>query len=95
MGTYHLFRLSIDDILLNERGASHAVDEAEYLITFGKGKIVQALLGSRTREVLDARLDQLSTYGLLRDAGVSYLNELFRELQSAGLLVRSRQLPKG
>ncbi len=57
---------------------------------FGKGKIVQALLGSRTREVLDARLDQLSTYGLLRDLGVSYLNELFRELQSAGLIVQNR-----
>ena len=42
--------------------------------------------------MLDARLDQLSTYGLLRDAGVSYLNELFRELQSAGLLVQNRQV---
>ena len=57
---------------------------------FGKGKIVLALLGSRTREVLDARLDQLSTYGLLHDSGVSYLNELFRELQSAGLIVQNR-----
>ena len=39
---------------------------------FGRGKIVEALLGSRTKAVLDARLDQLSTYGLLRDLGVSY-----------------------
>ena len=59
---------------------------------FGKGKIVQALLGSRTKEVLDARLDQLSTYGLLRESGVSYLNELFRELQSAGLLMQNRHV---
>ena len=59
---------------------------------FGKGKIVQALLGSRTREVLDARLDQLSTYGLLRDLGVSFLNELFRELQSAGLILQNRHV---
>ena len=59
---------------------------------FGKGKIVQALLGSRTREVLDARLDQLSTYGLLRDLGVSYLNELFRELQSVGLISQNRHV---
>ncbi len=57
---------------------------------FGRGKIVEALLGSRTKAVLDARLDQLSTYGLLRDLGVSYLNELFRELQSAGLIVQNR-----
>ncbi len=34
----------------------------------------------------------VSTYGLLRDAGVSYLNELFRELQAAGLIVQNRQV---
>lgn len=56
---------------------------------YGRGRIVQALLGSRTRPVLDARLDQLSTYGLLRDEGISYLNELFREMQAAGLLMQN------
>ena len=56
----------------------------------GQGRIVQALLGSRTRTVLDARLDQLSTYGLLREEGSSYLNALFRELQAAGLLEQNR-----
>ena len=56
---------------------------------FGRGRIVQALLGSRTRPVLDARLDQLSTYGLLKDEGTSYLNELFREMQAAGLLMQN------
>ncbi len=56
---------------------------------YGRGRIVQALLGSRTRPVLDARLDQLSTYGLLKDEGISYLNELFRELQGAGLLMQN------
>ena len=57
---------------------------------FGKGRIVQALLGSRTRAVLDARLDELSTYGLLRELGISYVNALFREMQSAGLLTQTR-----
>jgi ATP-dependent DNA helicase RecQ len=57
---------------------------------FGKGRIVQALLGSRTRAVLDARLDELSTYGLLREQGVSYANELFREMQNVGLLTQTR-----
>ena len=56
---------------------------------FGRGRITEALLGSRTRAVLDARLDQLSTYGLLRDEGKSYLNEIFRELQAAGLLMQN------
>ena len=62
---------------------------------FGRGKIVQALLGSRTRPVLDARLDQLSTYGLLREEGTSYLNELFREMQDAGWLMQNTLLGFG
>jgi ATP-dependent DNA helicase RecQ len=57
---------------------------------FGKGRIVQALLGSRTRAVLDARLDELSTYGLLREQGSSYVNELFQEMQNVGLLTQTR-----
>ena len=56
---------------------------------FGRGRIVEALRGSRTRPVLDARLDQLSTYGLLKDEETSYLNELFREMQGAGLLMQN------
>lgn len=59
---------------------------------FGKGRIVQTLLGSRSREVIDASLDQLSTYGLLREEGISYLNELFRELQASGLVLQSRHV---
>ena len=62
---------------------------------FGRGRIVQALLGSRTRPVLDARLDQLSTYGLLRDEGISYLNELFREMLEGNLLMQNRLLGFG
>ena len=56
---------------------------------FGRGKIVEALRGSKTRPVLDARLDQLSTYGLLKDEETSYLNELFREMQAAGWLMQN------
>ena len=56
---------------------------------FGRGKIVEALRGSRTKPVLDARLDQLSTYGLLKDEETSYLNEIFREMQAAGLLMQN------
>lgn len=58
---------------------------------YGRGRIVQALLGSRSREILDARLDQLSTHGLLHDEGTSYVNELFRELEQAGMLTLTRQ----
>ncbi len=54
---------------------------------FGRGRIVQTLVGSRSREIIDARLDQLSTYGLLKAEGVAYSNQLLRELQDSGLLV--------
>lgn len=56
---------------------------------FGQGKIVQMLVGSRSREVLAARLDELSTYGILKELGAGYVTELFRELMQAGFLVKS------
>ena len=54
---------------------------------FGKGRIVNMLVGSRSREVLSARLDRLSTYGLLKEEGSAYVFSLLAELQKAGLLV--------
>ena len=56
---------------------------------FGRGRIVQTLVGSRSREIIQARLDQLSTYGLLQSEGVAYLNHLLRELQDVGMLISS------
>ena len=56
---------------------------------FGRGRIVQTLVGSRSREIIQAQLDQLSTYGLLKSEGVAYLNQLMRELQDAGMLLSS------
>ncbi|HVF70213.1 MAG TPA: RecQ family ATP-dependent DNA helicase [Chthoniobacterales bacterium] len=56
---------------------------------FGRGRIVQTLVGSRSQEIINAQLDRLSTHGLLKTEGVAYLNQLLRELQEAGLLVSS------
>jgi ATP-dependent DNA helicase RecQ len=56
---------------------------------FGRGRIVQTLVGSRSQDIVSARLDQLTTHGLLKSEGVAYLNQLLRELQDAGLLVSS------
>jgi ATP-dependent DNA helicase RecQ len=61
----------------------------EWQPRFGRGRIVQTLVGSRSREIIQARLDQLSTYGLLKSEGVAYLNQLMRELQDAGMLISS------
>ncbi len=56
---------------------------------FGRMKIAGMLAGSRAKEILDARLDALSTYGLLRAEGAPYAAALFKALQDGGLLVAS------
>lgn len=57
---------------------------------FGRGKVVMMLMGSQSQEVKKARLHTLSTYGLLKDLGTAYLNELFRSMQQAGLVQTQR-----
>ena len=53
---------------------------------YGRGRIVQMLSGSRSQEILTVGLDQLSTYGILKDKGVGFLNALMRSLTDAGLV---------
>lgn len=62
----------------------HRVD-GEWQPRFGKGRIIAMLTGSRSREVLDARLDELSTYGLLKQVGAPALQSLFREMEAQQL----------
>ena len=54
---------------------------------FGKGKIILMLSGSKSQEMLNARLDQLTTYGILADRTTGYLNALFRSLAEEGLII--------
>ncbi|HKP04843.1 MAG TPA: RecQ family ATP-dependent DNA helicase [Chthoniobacterales bacterium] len=61
----------------------------EWQPRFGRGRIVQTLVGSRSQDILTAQLDRLSTHGLLKSEGVAYLNQLLRELQDTGMLVSS------
>jgi len=51
---------------------------------FGRGRIAQVLVGSRSKEVLDAKLDKLSTYGLLSDLSVDYVVSLLNSLAQSG-----------
>lgn len=61
---------------------------------FGRGRIAQCLVGSRSKEMLDARLDRLSTYGLLNEWGEDYVWGLLNALIRAGCLaVSSGQYP--
>lgn len=54
---------------------------------FGRGRIIQMLLGSKSQEVLRVRLHELKTYGLLKHKGTAYLNALARSLNEGGLIV--------
>ncbi|GEP40849.1 RecQ family ATP-dependent DNA helicase [Brevifollis gellanilyticus] len=54
---------------------------------YGKGRIIQMLTGSKSKEIVDAGLDQLTTYGLLKSVGTSGLHPLFIEMEKQGLIV--------
>ena len=54
---------------------------------FGRGRIVQMLVGSKSQEVVRVRLHELKTYGLLKKQGTAYLNALARSLNKGGLIV--------
>jgi ATP-dependent DNA helicase RecQ len=56
---------------------------------FGKGRIIAMLVGSRSQEVLNANLDQLSTYGLLRHLGSQALHPVFQQIEQLGLIQTS------
>ncbi|HKQ53477.1 MAG TPA: RQC domain-containing protein, partial [Pyrinomonadaceae bacterium] len=53
---------------------------------FGKGMLASALRGSRARNVLQAGLDQLSTYGILDDMTQDELMDYIDALVAAGCL---------
>jgi len=61
---------------------------------FGKGKIVQMLTGAKSQEMTTARLDELSTFGILKDQGSAYVFALISEMEKAGLVsVRKTPYP--
>lgn len=67
-------------------------DKGEWEGCFGKGKIVAMLTGTRIEELAAARLDRLSTFGLLREEGESYVFALLAAMEQGGLLV-TRKTP--
>jgi ATP-dependent DNA helicase RecQ len=57
-----------------------------FMPRFGRNRVIQVLVGSQGKEVLDAGLNELTTYGLLKQKSTNYLHELFRELEEAELI---------
>ena len=61
---------------------------------FGLARIVQVLTGSRAQEVVCRGLDRLSSYGLLKNHGQSYVRTLLEELiQEGAVQVSSGEYP--
>lgn len=58
---------------------------------FGRGKVILMLTGSQSQEVMNAGLNRLSTYGILKEEGTAFLNELFPALADAGYLKTIRK----
>ena len=56
---------------------------------YGRARIAQTLTGSRSKEVVDARLDQLTTYGLLAAQGSDYVWALLDSLIRVGCIAVS------
>ena len=50
---------------------------------------MEMLLGSKRAEIVDKGLDRLTTYGLLKDEGSTYLKNLFLEMERTGFVVRT------
>jgi ATP-dependent DNA helicase RecQ len=55
---------------------------------FGVERIAQVLGGSRSREVLDRRLDRVPTFGRLAELGLEEIKRLLEALLESGLLER-------
>jgi len=66
-----------------------------YLPRFGRLRIIEMLAGSRAAAMAKSGLDQLSTYGLLKDCPSADIRALFDALESAGLVetVRDGEFP--
>ena len=65
-------------------------EEGTYVPRFGRQRIIEMLVGSESEALARAGLDQLSTYGLLREMGGDEVRRLLDALESAGLLRTAR-----
>src|SRR5580692_596327 len=85
-------RQPTDEELLVVRKALSAVARMCYrtkegfMPRFGRNRVIQVLVGSRGKEIFDAGLSELTTYGLLKQKSSNYLHELFREMEEAELI---------
>lgn len=57
---------------------------------FGRNTLIHVLVGSKAREILDRKLNEVSTYGALDSADTDYLRGIFDELVRAQAIALSQ-----
>jgi superfamily II DNA helicase RecQ len=65
---------------------SERISADEWLAKYGRARIIECLVGADTESIRSARLNTLTTYGLLRAEGRNYVISLFREMEKTGLV---------
>jgi ATP-dependent DNA helicase RecQ len=65
---------------------SNRVATHQWTARFGRDRIIKCLIGSKHRSILDAGLDQLTTWGALQDQSNTFLSALFDEMARQGMV---------
>ncbi len=58
----------------------------QWIPRFGKTAVVRCLVGSKDERILNARLNELSTYGILKENGRKFVSELMDSMLDAQLV---------
>ncbi len=65
---------------------SRRVDGHQWLARYGRERIIKCLLGSKSKPIIDAGLNELTTWGALADYSQSFLNELYEHMARQGMV---------
>ena len=79
-------KLIVQKILSGVARMSWRTHEGKWIPRFGKGKIIQMLIGSKDKSLIASKLDELSTYGILKGLSKEYLNAIISEIEKIGIL---------
>ena len=91
-GERSLLEPGSDDYILVQKALSGVARMSRHMgpdqwqAVYGKRKIIQCLVGSRSEFIHKNNLDRISTYGLLKSKGSAFVETLFEELEAAGLI---------
>ena len=86
------------DICLDTSTTFDATEAAQKILSavvrtgenFGTNYVVDVLVGSKNKKIAASCHDELSVYGIVKEFSRKQLKELFGQLESKGLLVRSK-----